>query len=346
MGRGRPYDRRGGLSTQRGACWTARALTGGRRPGMIGARHRQTDSRCLGSSDHVASAVAPRSVGGEGVCPASGSSYSSWTASGSHATGGACPCRLPPSASSRSSRSTAGPSSASTSRDRSARRGRGRSCANLRSALWRLGRPGRGVVEASATHVGLTRTVVVDVHELVTAARRVLDGEVAGVDERLLDGELLPDWYEDWLEPERERLRQLRLHALETRARRSLDEGRPGDGIVLALDALRAEPLRESLHALVIRDTSRRGTVPTRFATTASTRSGSPTSSASSRSSRSSACSRRRAHSRPADRRSWRRRRPRTLRDDANAPTGPRECCSCRPFERLPRRSGIELQGT
>lgn len=131
--------------------------------------------------------------------------------------------------------------------------GEERSCANLRSALWRLGRPGRGVVEASATHVGLTRTVVVDVHELVTAARRVLDGEVAGVDERLLDGELLPDWYEDWLEPERERLRQLRLHALETRARRSLDEGRCGDGIVLALDALRGEPLRESLHALVIR---------------------------------------------------------------------------------------------
>ena len=32
----------------------------------------------------------------------------------------------------------------------------------------------------------------------------------------------------DWLEPERERLRQLRLHALETRARRSLDEDRPG----------------------------------------------------------------------------------------------------------------------
>ena len=134
--------------------------------------------------------------------------------------------------------------------------GEERSCANLRSALWRLGEPGRGVVEASATHVGLGRAVVVDVHELVTAARRVLDGadgETARVDERLLDGELLPDWYEDWLEPERERLRQLRVHAVETSALRSLDEGRPGHGIVLALDALRSEPLRESLHALVIR---------------------------------------------------------------------------------------------
>ena len=131
--------------------------------------------------------------------------------------------------------------------------GEDRSCANLRSALWRLGRPGRGVVEASATHVGLARTVIVDVHELVTAARRVLDGSDGEVDERLLEGELLPDWYEDWLEPERERLRQLRLHALETSALRSLDEGRPGHAVVLALDALRSEPLRESLHELVIR---------------------------------------------------------------------------------------------
>src|SRR5690349_7756311 len=53
--------------------------------------------------------------------------------------------------------------------------GEERSCANLRSALCRLRRPGRGVIEASATHVGLARTVVVDVNELVAAARRILD---------------------------------------------------------------------------------------------------------------------------------------------------------------------------
>jgi len=132
-----------------------------------------------------------------------------------------------------------------------------RSCASLRSALWRLPRPGHPVVEATVTHVGLGQTVVVDVHELVRTARRVLDGThgVAQerIDERELDGDLLPDWYEDWLEPERERLRQLRLHAIEAAAERALAQGRPAHAVDLALGALRREPLRESLHAIAIR---------------------------------------------------------------------------------------------
>ena len=39
---------------------------------------------------------------------------------------------------------------------------------------------------------------------------------------RLADlvGDLLPDWYDDWLQDEREGLRQIRLHALESLARR------------------------------------------------------------------------------------------------------------------------------
>jgi DNA-binding SARP family transcriptional activator len=131
-----------------------------------------------------------------------------------------------------------------------------RSCANLRSALWRLRRLGPPVIEASVTHVGLSRTVVVDVHELVRSARSVLDGEV-GAPPRLdggdLDGDLLPDWYDEWLEPERERLRQLRLHAIEAEAGRALGEGRPADALDLTLGALRGAPLRESLHALAIR---------------------------------------------------------------------------------------------
>lgn len=135
--------------------------------------------------------------------------------------------------------------------------GEHRSCANLRSTLWRLRRLEHPVVEATVTHVSLSRTVVVDVHELVRAARRVLDnvGEAADarLDENGLDGDLLPDWYDEWLEPERERLRQLRLHAIETAADRALADGRPAEALDLALCALCGEPLRESAHALVIR---------------------------------------------------------------------------------------------
>ena len=132
-----------------------------------------------------------------------------------------------------------------------------RSCANLRSALWRLRQPGCAIVEATSTHVGLSHEVVVDVRELVGAARRLLDGidepDLADLEEARRAGELLPDWYDDWLHTERERIRQLRLHAIEQFAERLLDAGRYGQVFDLLLGALRRDPLRESSHRLLLR---------------------------------------------------------------------------------------------
>jgi DNA-binding SARP family transcriptional activator len=133
-----------------------------------------------------------------------------------------------------------------------------RSCANLRSALWRLRRrPGSVIVEATATHVGLSREVVVDVRELVSAARRLLDGDgepdAADLEGACQAGELLPDWYDDWLDTAREHVRQLRLHAVERFAERLLDAGRYGQVFDLLLSGLRGDPLRESAHRLLVR---------------------------------------------------------------------------------------------
>jgi hypothetical protein len=58
-------------------------------------------------------------------------------------------------------------------------------------------------------------------------------------------GELLPGWYDDWVMFERERLRQLQLHALETMAHRLAKEHRYADAVDVALAAVRLEPLRE-----------------------------------------------------------------------------------------------------
>jgi DNA-binding SARP family transcriptional activator len=130
-----------------------------------------------------------------------------------------------------------------------------RSCANLRSALWRLRRPGHELVEASGSHVALAPTVAVDVRRMVAAARRLLDGGPGGWDGELdgaLTGELLPDWYEDWVLVERERLRQLQLHALESLSERLLEEGRFGYAAEAALAAVRMEPLRESAHRALV----------------------------------------------------------------------------------------------
>lgn len=65
--------------------------------------------------------------------------------------------------------------------------------------------------------------------------------------------DLLTGWYEDWVDHERERLRLLRLLALEAAAERLLRAGQLAEASHAALAALRADPLRESSHRLLIR---------------------------------------------------------------------------------------------
>ncbi len=133
----------------------------------------------------------------------------------------------------------------------------GRSYANLRGALWRIRGPAKGVVEATTSHIGLSREVRIDVREMVAAAQRLMQppgGEQrAPVELAQLSDDLLPDWYDDWVLLRRERLRQLRLHALEELADRWTCEGRFGHAIDTALAAVAADPLRESAHRVLIR---------------------------------------------------------------------------------------------
>jgi DNA-binding SARP family transcriptional activator len=68
-----------------------------------------------------------------------------------------------------------------------------------------------------------------------------------------LSSELLPDWYDDWALVEAEDWRQLRLHALEALADRLSSQAKYGDAAAAALAAVRAEPLRESPRAALIR---------------------------------------------------------------------------------------------
>jgi DNA-binding SARP family transcriptional activator len=128
-----------------------------------------------------------------------------------------------------------------------------RAHANLRSALWRLHRVGTRLVETHGSQLQLGRAVVVDIREAGAAARRVLAGGEPELDPRLLDGDLLPDWYDEWLVFERERHRQLRLRALELLCERLADAGRCDEALRAGLAAVASEPLRESAHRAVIR---------------------------------------------------------------------------------------------
>ncbi len=128
---------------------------------------------------------------------------------------------------------------------------------SLRSALWRLQKVVPGLVEISGGALGLASGVRVDVREFASWAQKVLDPAARADDlvtpDVALQGELLPGWYDDWVLLERERLRQLRMHALEVLAERLVCAGRHGEAIEAAYAAVRGEPLRESAHRVLIR---------------------------------------------------------------------------------------------
>ena len=126
----------------------------------------------------------------------------------------------------------------------------------LRTTLWRIGRLPRSPVEATTTHLGLAPAVVVDAHELESSAERVLfRGEVRprDIDVLVHAGDLLPDWYDDWIAQERERLRQLRLLALDAAGDGLIEAGRFTEAVLVALAAIAADPIRESAYRLLIR---------------------------------------------------------------------------------------------
>jgi DNA-binding SARP family transcriptional activator len=128
----------------------------------------------------------------------------------------------------------------------------------LRTSLWRTGRAtGITVVEATSTSLGLAREVNVDARELEAACEAVFHERGPPSPETLVvlarPGDLLADWYEDWVEHERERLRLMRLLALEAAAERLLRERRVWEASQAALAALSSDPLRESAHRLLIR---------------------------------------------------------------------------------------------
>ena len=128
--------------------------------------------------------------------------------------------------------------------------------ASLRSALWRVQRIGGNLVTATGTHIALAPGVGTDIARAGLLARELIRRSstptTAQVDEICALGDLLPDWYDDWLVVERERLRQLRLHALDAACRHLARARRYAEAVEVGLTAVAAEPLRESAHRALI----------------------------------------------------------------------------------------------
>jgi DNA-binding SARP family transcriptional activator len=135
-----------------------------------------------------------------------------------------------------------------------------RSLADLRTALWRVNQARAPLVTVVGMHLRLHQDIHVDVRALLAfgraAAHRQASSaitELAGISWPELALDLLPDWDDDWLLDDRERIRQLRLHALESMTEQLSGLGLHVAAIEAALAAVAAEPLRETAHAALIR---------------------------------------------------------------------------------------------
>jgi len=129
--------------------------------------------------------------------------------------------------------------------------------ANLRSALWRLHSTGWDLVLATRSWMKLAPAIRIDVRDMGQQATRLINGSGMRYPGDFviesLASDLLPGWYDDWVLNERERLRQLRLHALEALCDTLTSLRRFGQAIEAGLAAISADPLRESAWRMLIK---------------------------------------------------------------------------------------------
>jgi DNA-binding SARP family transcriptional activator len=138
-----------------------------------------------------------------------------------------------------------------------------RASANLRTALWKMHGLRDRVISTRGSYLGIADQVDVDFADVVRGARGLIErppaseevpsppaASVATLD--LLSGDLLPDWDEDWILFERERLRQLRIHAIEALSSLLRRAGRHAEAVEAGLLAVSADPLRETAHRVLI----------------------------------------------------------------------------------------------
>lgn len=101
--------------------------------------------------------------------------------------------------------------------------------------------------------LALSSDVAVDLAGAMRLVRAL--PEVPGADDTdlsLLLADILPGWTAAWLAVERERFRQLRLHAVEERSTRLTAAGRHDAAVALARQAVRSAPSRESARRAAI----------------------------------------------------------------------------------------------
>jgi DNA-binding SARP family transcriptional activator len=136
----------------------------------------------------------------------------------------------------------------------------GRAASCLRSAVARLGDAGREIVASTPGGLVLHDDVAVDVRAARATAARLLepraveasDADVTPDAVALFSAELLPDWFDAWLEPAAEEWRHLRVNALEAQSDALRARGRLHEAASAARRAVEVDPLRETAQRCLI----------------------------------------------------------------------------------------------
>lgn len=126
-----------------------------------------------------------------------------------------------------------------------------RACASLRATVWGLTRSAWSPVLVTADSLMLDPAVGCDLRDARAAATAIIDGCTGRADRdtvQLLSADLLPGSSDEWLDDERRRFRQLRLHALDALCRDQADAGRFAQAVLAGLAGVSSDPLRESAH--------------------------------------------------------------------------------------------------
>ena len=132
----------------------------------------------------------------------------------------------------------------------------GRAYGNLRTMMWRLPASTRELLSTTGSAMALAEFVEVDVRQARVLVRDMLHGggprDASSAEVDLLSRPLLPEWEDDWLTYERERTRQLHIHALESLGHSLRASGDALGAVDVSICVLGMEPLRESVHALLV----------------------------------------------------------------------------------------------
>jgi DNA-binding SARP family transcriptional activator len=134
----------------------------------------------------------------------------------------------------------------------------GQAGACLRSALWRLPRPARRLVEVDACGRTLTiaSDVRIDLREAEAFGWALTHDPLSTAEpgsEAAFFNELMPGWYEDWVVIERERIDQLWMLFLEVLVDAFLRRGAHAEALDVALRLVAADPLRDGSQRALIR---------------------------------------------------------------------------------------------